>query len=41
MAAMSTGVSIQPTPDQLAAVRYDANGLVPAIAQDVHTGEVL
>jgi phosphoribosyl-AMP cyclohydrolase len=41
MAAMSTGVSIAATPEQLAEVRYDRDGLVPAIAQDVHTGEVL
>jgi len=41
MAAMPTGVSIQPTPEQLAAVRYDDHGLVPAIAQDVESGDVL
>jgi phosphoribosyl-AMP cyclohydrolase len=41
MSAMPTGVSIQPTPEQLAAVRYDDHGLVPAIAQDVDTGDVL
>lgn len=28
-------------PDQLAAVKYDANGLVPAIVQDHATGKVL
>lgn len=38
---MPTGVKIEATPEQLAAVRYDATGLVPAIAQDVATGEVL
>lgn len=32
---------ITPTPEQLAAVRYNADGLVPAIAQDIHTGAVL
>ena len=32
---------IRATAEQLAAVKYDANGLVPAIAQDVSTGEVL
>jgi phosphoribosyl-AMP cyclohydrolase len=34
-------VTIHPTADQLAEVRYDADGLVPAIAQDAVTGEVL
>ena len=38
---MSAGVRIEATPEQLAAVRYDANGLVPAIAQDVSDGTVL
>ena len=38
---MSAGVRIEATPDQLAAVKYDANGLVPAIAQDVSDGTVL
>ena len=37
MAAMPTGVKIDATPEQLADVKYDANGLVPAIAQDVRT----
>jgi phosphoribosyl-AMP cyclohydrolase len=41
MASMPTGVKIEATPEQLAGVRYDAAGLVPAIAQDVETGEVL
>ena len=41
MAPMPTGVSIQPTADQLAAVKYDAAGLIPAIAQDAETGAVL
>ena len=41
MAAMSTGVSISATPQQLAEVKYDRDGLVPAIAQDAQSGEVL
>lgn len=32
---------IHATHDQLAQVRYDADGLVPAIVQDASTGEVL
>ena len=36
-----TGVRIDALPEQLAEVRFDANGLVPAIAQDVETREVL
>ena len=35
------GTSIAATPEQLAGVQYDAAGLVPAIAQDVESGEVL
>lgn len=38
---MPTGVRIDATPEQLAAVRYGPDGLVPAIAQDAETGEVL
>jgi phosphoribosyl-AMP cyclohydrolase len=38
---MPETISIEATPEQLAAVRYDDDGLVPAIAQDVHSGEVL
>lgn len=34
-------VRIDPTPSQLASVRFDANGLVAAIAQDVVTKDVL
>ena len=41
MARMPTGVTIDATPEQLAGVRYDHQGLVPAIAQDITTGEVL
>ncbi|MGB8859364.1 MAG: phosphoribosyl-AMP cyclohydrolase [Ilumatobacteraceae bacterium] len=29
------------SPEQLAAIKYDAKGLVPVIAQDVHTKAVL
>jgi phosphoribosyl-AMP cyclohydrolase len=41
MTAMPTGVSIQPTAEQLAGIRYDSAGLIPAIAQDADTGAVL
>jgi phosphoribosyl-AMP cyclohydrolase/phosphoribosyl-ATP pyrophosphohydrolase/phosphoribosyl-AMP cyclohydrolase len=41
MAAMPDAVAISATSDQLAAVKYDANGLVPCIAQDVRTKDVL
>jgi len=41
MAAMPTGVTIDATAEQLAGVRYDQHGLVPAIAQDASTGAVL
>jgi phosphoribosyl-AMP cyclohydrolase len=34
-------VSIDPTSDQLADVSYNDDGLVAAIAQDIHSGEVL
>ena len=34
-------ISIAATPAQLAAVAYNADGLVPVIAQDVHNGDVL
>lgn len=33
--------TIKPTSDQLAAVKYDADGLVPAIVQDDSNGHVL
>lgn len=39
--ADSQGRIIEPTPEQLNAIKYDANGLVPAIVQDVETGTVL
>lgn len=32
---------ITPTPEQLATVKYNADGLVPVIAQDVNGGDVL
>ena len=38
---MPTGVKIAATPEQLAGVKYDADGLVPAIAQDVRTKDIL
>ena len=38
---MSAGVRIEATPEQLAAVKYDDQGLVPAIVQDVSDGAVL
>lgn len=38
---MPTGTRIDPTPDQLAAVTYNDDGLVPAIAQDIENGDVL
>jgi phosphoribosyl-AMP cyclohydrolase len=38
---MTSGVAILATEAELASVRYDANGLVPAIAQDVTDGAVL
>jgi phosphoribosyl-AMP cyclohydrolase len=38
---MSEGITITATDEQLAAVRYDERGLVPAIAQDAVNGEVL
>jgi phosphoribosyl-AMP cyclohydrolase/phosphoribosyl-ATP pyrophosphohydrolase/phosphoribosyl-AMP cyclohydrolase len=38
---MRTGTRIDATPEQLAAVQYTADGLVPAIVQEAGTGEVL
>jgi len=38
---MPDAVAIHATADQLATVKYDANGLVPCIAQDVATKDVL
>ncbi len=33
--------TIAATPEQLAAVTYNADGLVPVVTQDVHNGDVL
>lgn len=38
---MTTGLRIDATPDQLAAVTYNADGLVPAIVQAHDTGTIL
>lgn len=38
---MTQALAITPTADDLAAIRYDAAGLVPAIAQELATGDVL
>ena len=38
---MPVATPIDASPEQLAAVRYDANGLVPAIVQEHGTGLVL
>jgi phosphoribosyl-AMP cyclohydrolase len=38
---MPEPLTITPTEEQLAAVRYDDKGLVPAIAQEVGTGTIL
>ena len=38
---MSSGTVIDVSPEQLAAVRFNHDGLVPAIAQDATTREVL
>ena len=38
---MPDAIDIQATAEQLEAVAYNADGLVPAIAQDVTTGDVL
>ena len=38
---MPTGARIDATPEQLAAVTYNADGLVTAIAQDAETKDVL
>lgn len=35
------GTRIQPTPAQLASIKFDADGLVPAIAQEASTRDVL
>ncbi len=38
---MPVAAPIEATPDQLATVKYNAEGLVPAIVQDHASGEVL
>jgi len=38
---MPTATPVPVTAEQLAAVRYDANGLVPAVCQEKATGDVL
>ena len=38
---MPTGARIDADAEQLGEIRYDVDGLVPAIAQDVHTRDVL
>lgn len=38
---MSTAMPVPATADQLASIRYDAAGLVPAVCQELSTGEVL
>jgi phosphoribosyl-AMP cyclohydrolase/phosphoribosyl-ATP pyrophosphohydrolase/phosphoribosyl-AMP cyclohydrolase len=38
---MPTGTHIDATPQQLEAVKYTADGLVPAIVQEASTGDVL
>jgi len=38
---MATAAPITATPEQLASVRYNAEGLVPAIVQESGTGQVL
>ena len=40
-AVTATGTRIEASPEQLAAVRYTAEGLVPAIVQDEASGAVL
>ena len=39
--AMPTGTRIDVSPEQLAAVQYNHDGLVPAIVQEERTGQVL
>jgi len=38
---MAAGTSFEALPDELAAIRYNADGLVPAIVQEQATGQVL
>jgi phosphoribosyl-AMP cyclohydrolase len=41
MAAMPVATPIAATEDELASVRYNADGLVPAVVQEATTGRVL
>jgi phosphoribosyl-AMP cyclohydrolase len=41
MSAVPSAQPITASPEQLAEVRFNSDGLVPAIAQDAATGEVL
>jgi len=41
LTVMAHGISIDATTDQLGDVVFNADGLVPVIAQDVHNGDVL
>lgn len=41
MSLMAVATPISPTPEELAGIAYNAEGLVPAIVQDHATGEVL
>ncbi len=38
---MVTATPVDVTPEQLAGVRYDANGLVPVVCQELSSGDVL
>ena len=38
---MAAGSSIDALPDELSTIRYDADGLVPAVVQEAATGQVL
>ncbi len=38
---MPDGTMIEATDEQLAGIKYDDHGLVAAIAQDIHNGDVL
>lgn len=38
---MTEGITITATPEQLAEVRFNADGLVPVIAQDAANGDIL
>lgn len=36
-----TGTDLDPSPDDFSALKWDADGLIPAIVQEVSTGDVL